>query len=84
MELILNSRFSELSLDEMQAIDGGSFYNIFMRGAEILFVGTCTAIGAACGGGTPGSVLTGAAGCLVGELAWEAMFGNSLAGNLLK
>lgn len=51
----LNGNFNELSLSEMQAIDGGGFYEIFMRGAEILFVGTCIAVGA--GGGVLGAAV---------------------------
>lgn len=75
----LNNSFYELDLDEIQAIDGGGFYEVFMRGAELLFVGTTTAAGASAGG-----VLGGALGAIVGEVAWEYMFGDSFSGNLLK
>lgn len=76
----LNNGFNELNLDELEAINAGGVFEIFMRGAEILFVATTTAIGAAA---TGGSLLGAAGGALAGEVAWEYMFGDSLAGNLL-
>lgn len=75
----VKGKFSDLTLEESLVIDGGGFYEIFMRGCELVFVGTCTAVGAAAG-----NVLGAAAGALVGEVIWEAAFGNSLAGNLLR
>ena len=85
MSLVLNKNFSELSLEEMQEIDGDDFYDVFIRGCELLFVGTCTAIGGTIGSaaGPAGTVGGGAVGALAGEVAWENMFGNSMAGNVL-
>lgn len=75
------NRFESLTLDEALLVTGGGFYEIFMRGCELVFVGVTTAVGTAI---TGGNILGGAAGALVGEVAWEFMFGNSLAGDLLR
>lgn len=85
MDLSINNGFLELSYENSLDIDGGGFYEIFMRGCEIAFVATTTAIGAAIGSGAgpAGTILGGSAGAVAGEAAWEWMFGNSLAGNLL-
>ena len=74
-----NTFLNELSLVELMNIEGGSFYNVFIRFSEFVFVGTLTAVG-----NSALPIIGGAAGAVVGEVAWEAMFGNSFAGDLLR
>lgn len=73
--------FNEMSMEEMMLVEGGDFYDGLMKGCEVVFVGSCSAIGGAIGAGAGagvasgvGAVAGGFVGGYLGQKAWDAMF----------